>query len=366
MNHRRRLIAEALASPPPPPAWCEQREVLHGIYLRVPPSDYITRSHIRRAHEVARGQCGGATNGLDYEAHLQAEYSRLTDAEPWYWNQLWPGGIALARHVLAHPMLVRGCSVLEFGTGLGLLALSAAHAGASHVVATDIEPTALAFVEQSAADSHIADGTLATIAWDWQAPPAPNGAVARSAPFDVVFLPDVLYDEAAVERLGALAPSLVAPGGLLLLADGTDRPYGRAHTERLLVLLQLHDASTPFEVLEEIEVIAGAEAEDGGAAPERPVRLLSLRKGHPHGTPCEGIDAHPRQRPLHELSHQGSLESHLGSRVDATGLVACHWDARHSSSWCFVPALNAITTRVRPKCIGGFEQTSAASNRVSK
>ena len=55
--------------------------------------------------------------------------------------------------------------------------------------------------------------------------------------FDVVLLPDVLYDLDAIERLAELAPTLVRPGGRLIVADGTDRPYGDEHCSRLLGLL---------------------------------------------------------------------------------------------------------------------------------
>lgn len=306
-SHRRKLIADALASPLPAPDTCSAREVLSGVWLRIPPSDYITRSHIRRAHEVARQRCG--MSGSQYEEQLQSEYARLTDAEPWYWNQLWPGGIGLARHVLEHPELVCGRTVLEFGSGIGLLAVSAAVAGAVRVVATDIEPAALAFAERSAADNRIADGVLATVVWDWHHPPEPEGFVARLAPFDVVLLPDVMYDSDAVERLGVLAPSLVAPGGCLLFSDGTDRPYGGAHTKRLVELLCAPPAS--FALHCQSEVVAGAEAEDGGAAPARPVQLVSLTRGGGHG---EG------QR----------LGLSLGVHMDACGLVQ-----RCAGRWAF-------------------------------
>src|SRR5262249_19814352 len=45
-----------------------------------------------------------------------------------YWAELWPSGLALARHVATCE--VRGLRVLELGCGLGLPALAAAHGGA--------------------------------------------------------------------------------------------------------------------------------------------------------------------------------------------------------------------------------------------
>ena len=275
MNKARdRLIAEALACPPPAPADCALRSFSFGdadspLLLRVPAKGHIHSTHIRTAHESV---CAleHATREA-YHSALQAEYAKLQDAQPWYWDQLWPGGIALARRLLEQPELVRGKSTLEFGSGIGLTACAAARAGASRVVATDIEPAALAFATQSASDNGVAN-VLRTVVWDWDEPP-PEADVAAFAPYEVVLLPDVMYDDAAVERLGVLAPSLVAPGGLLLWADGTDRPYGEAHSDRLSELL-LSAPPPSFELRSRSELRDGASAADGGAAPDRPVRLV--------------------------------------------------------------------------------------------
>lgn len=277
-SNRNRVIAEALAAPPPEPPDCPLRSLELGaqdglpLLLRVPVANHINTMHIRAAHDVAT-LCAGETS--HYHAALQAEYSRLQDSQPWYWDQLWPGGVALARRILEEPNLVRGRSVLEFGSGIGLLACACARAGAACVVATDIEPAALAFAAQSALDNSLAS-SLHTVVWDWDA--SPPAEVEARAPFDVVLLPDVMYDDAAVERLGVLAPSLVAPGGLLLWADGTDRVYGEGHTDRLAELVLA--ASPPrFEIRTRVDLRAGASAADGGAAPDRPVRLVVAARG---------------------------------------------------------------------------------------
>ena len=127
---------------------------------------------------------------------------------------------------------MRGRRVLDFGSGIGLTACAAGLAGAAAVLATDIEPAALAFAAQSARDNGLGEDVLRTRAWDWAEPPPSELAPPYAPPFDVVLLPDVMYDDDAVERLGVLAPSLVAPGGMLAWADGTDRTYGALHAER--------------------------------------------------------------------------------------------------------------------------------------
>ena len=60
--------------------------------------------------------------------------------EPPFWAAAWPGGQALARYVLDHPELVAGRSVLDLGSGSGLVAVAAALAGAARVVASEIDP----------------------------------------------------------------------------------------------------------------------------------------------------------------------------------------------------------------------------------
>ncbi|MBW8767118.1 MAG: 50S ribosomal protein L11 methyltransferase, partial [Geodermatophilales bacterium] len=60
-------------------------------------------------------------------------------SEPPFWAAAWPGGQALARHVLDHPEVVAGRSVLDLGSGSGLVAVAAAMAGAASVIASEID-----------------------------------------------------------------------------------------------------------------------------------------------------------------------------------------------------------------------------------
>ena len=279
-RERRRLIAEALAAPPPDPGGCPLRTLCfvgRDVRLRVPPPNYMRTFHIREAHEVAAKAEGGSAS---YNARFQAEIARLQDAQPWFWDQLWPGGIALASFLLERPELVDGCRVLEFGTGTGLLAVCTALAGATCVVATDVEPKALAFVAQNAAENRVESCVRPSMPWDWH--DAPPADVASAAPFDVVLLPDVMYDARAVERLAELAPQMLRRGGRLILADGTDRTYGATHAAKLVHLLC--DGGGGFNVQSRHERRAGASTEDGGSAPDRPVEIICMRR-----------DASPRQ-----------------------------------------------------------------------
>ena len=59
---------------------------------------------------------------------------------PPFWAFAWAGGQGLARHVIDHPQIVRGRTVLDFASGSGLVAIAAARAGAARVTAADIDP----------------------------------------------------------------------------------------------------------------------------------------------------------------------------------------------------------------------------------
>ena len=70
--------------------------------------------------------------------------------EPPFWAFAWPGGQALARHILDHPDTVRGKRVLDFAAGCGVAAVAAALAGAASVTAAEIDPLAIASIALNA------------------------------------------------------------------------------------------------------------------------------------------------------------------------------------------------------------------------
>lgn len=72
------------------------------------------------------------------------------DAPPPFWAVAWLGGQALARYLLDNPAEVAGRTVLDLGTGSGLVAIAARLAGASRVLAADIDPFCLTAVTLNA------------------------------------------------------------------------------------------------------------------------------------------------------------------------------------------------------------------------
>ncbi len=61
------------------------------------------------------------------------------NVDPPYWAFCWPGGQAIARFLLDNPGRVRGKKVIDFAAGSGVSSMAAARAGASEVIANDID-----------------------------------------------------------------------------------------------------------------------------------------------------------------------------------------------------------------------------------
>ena len=73
------------------------------------------------------------------------------NVEPPFWAFAWPGGQALARHVLDHPSCVAGRRVLDFAAGGGIAAIACAMAGAASVEAAEIDNLARTAITLNAA-----------------------------------------------------------------------------------------------------------------------------------------------------------------------------------------------------------------------
>ncbi len=78
------------------------------------------------------------------------DWLRERALEPPYWAFAWPGGQALARHVLDNPGLVAGKRVLDFAAGGGIAAIACALAGAAVVEAAEIDGLACAAIRLNA------------------------------------------------------------------------------------------------------------------------------------------------------------------------------------------------------------------------
>ncbi len=153
--------------------------------------------------------------------------------DPPFWAAAWPGGQALARHVLDRPGLVAGRSVLDLGSGSGLVAVAAALAGAAHVTASDVDPFSHAAIAVNAEANGVA-------------PVAVLGDVLGEEPpaVDVVLAGDVCYDRVMSERVLPWLEAARLRGAEVYLGD-PGRPYVPVDRLERLATFDVPDTEGP-------------------------------------------------------------------------------------------------------------------------
>jgi predicted nicotinamide N-methyase len=141
-----------------------------------------------------------------------------SDPPPPYWAFPWAGGMALARHILDRPVTVTGRRVLDLGAGSGLVAIAAAMAGASKVIAADIDRYAIAALRLNAAANGVA---VAAVGNDLTAGSPP--------PVDLVTVGDLFYERDLALRVTAFLDRCLAAGIEVLIGDPRRAylPYAR-------------------------------------------------------------------------------------------------------------------------------------------
>ena len=135
---------------------------------------------------------------------------------PPYWAFAWAGGQALARYLLDHPETVAGREVLDIGSGSGIVAIAAAKAGASRVVAAEIDHFAAAAIALNTALNGVAVAVETRDLLD-----------RAAAGWGVALAGDICYEEPMSSRAMTLLRRIAARGRLALLGDP-----GRAYLPR--------------------------------------------------------------------------------------------------------------------------------------
>jgi predicted nicotinamide N-methyase len=150
--------------------------------------------------------------------HATADSLVHAGVEPPFWAFAWPGGQALARHVMDNAAIVAGHRVLDIAAGSGLVAIAAAMAGAASVTANDIDPLSLAAVALNAKLNGV---TVTTSGDDLTRVPFPEDGPRE---WDVILAGDVFYDREMAARFAPWLGARAAAGALVLIGDPS-RPY---------------------------------------------------------------------------------------------------------------------------------------------
>ncbi len=137
-----------------------------------------------------------------------------------YWSEIWPSGIALAAAIAREPSLVAGQPVLELGSGVGITAAIALKAGAM-LTATDYAPESLLMTRLTCRLHTGAEPATRQV--NWRVANA-NLMQDDGSPWPVILAADVLYEERDIEPVLDVFTRVLAPGGVLLLAEPGRRP----------------------------------------------------------------------------------------------------------------------------------------------
>jgi predicted nicotinamide N-methyase len=177
----------------------------------IPPS--FVRAHTRPVRPALVPEISLLVAG-DVVALWEAMEERgSAQTEPPFWAAAWPGGQALARYLLDVPGIVAGRSVLDLGSGSGLVAVAAGLAGANRLVASEIDPFGRTAIGLNAE-------------FNGTSPVEVVGDVLDDGPpdVDVVLAGDVCYDRAMSERVLPYLDAARARGAEVFLGD-PGRPY---------------------------------------------------------------------------------------------------------------------------------------------
>ncbi|TIO07790.1 50S ribosomal protein L11 methyltransferase [Mesorhizobium sp.] len=138
------------------------------------------------------------------------------EPQPPYWAYAWAGGAVLARYILDRPESVAGLRVLDLGAGSGLVGIAAAKAGASEVIASEIDRNGVAALGLNAAANGV---TITVVGEDITAGPPPA--------VDVAAVGDLFYGQDLADRVIPFLDRCLAAGINVLIGDP-----GRAYLPR--------------------------------------------------------------------------------------------------------------------------------------
>ncbi len=148
-----------------------------------------------------------------YPQHLlNQEQIRMVMDYPAYWCFCWASGQVMAKYILQNPTMFAGKRVIDFGCGSAVAGIAAAMAGATEVVACDLDADALAVSRINAE----LNGVKLEYSGDF---------FADDQQYDIILVADVLYDKANLPLLALF----LQRAKQVLVADSRVRDFSVDH-----------------------------------------------------------------------------------------------------------------------------------------
>ena len=144
---------------------------------------------------------------------LDAQTQQKVMNNPLYWMFCWASGHAMAKAITAGELPVMDKTLLDFGSGSGVVAIAAALAGAKQVIASDIDPMSQKAIALNVALNQCEQKV--SVIGDF------NDYQTIAKHLDAITVADVLYDAENKPLIDALLP--LAPA--LYLADSRVKDF---------------------------------------------------------------------------------------------------------------------------------------------
>lgn len=143
---------------------------------------------------------------------FEEEQGQITEIP--YWAAVWPGAKSLAAYILKNPDLVKGKTILDFGSGSGVGSIASIKAGAKHVIANDIDSIAqfVAKLNFSANNVEIETSCDNLLTSD------------NDNQYDLILVSDMFYERSTAKPLHNFLKKCIGKRSQVLIADGT-RPF---------------------------------------------------------------------------------------------------------------------------------------------
>ena len=123
---------------------------------------------------------------------LPQEIAQAVMDNPLYWMFCWASGKVLAQEILQNPTWVKGKTVMDVGTGSGVVAIACALAGAKRVIASDIDVLSQKAVKLNLQLNGLADVDHIQVIGDYQ---------QYQGHVDLIVIADVLYEQKNIPLL---------------------------------------------------------------------------------------------------------------------------------------------------------------------